>query len=107
MKRLYIAGPCTGLPLSNYPAFHAAAAQLRALGFHVENPADNPPPACGTWLGWMRMAVRQLALCDGVVLLPGWERSKGACAEFRLADDLELPVASLDVALAKWRPACP
>lgn len=105
MKRLYVAGPMTGLPDFNYPAFHSAAAQLRELGFDVENPADNPDPPCGTWQGYMRMAVRQLALCDGVVLLPNWHNSKGARAEFRLASDLMLPAEPLDVALVAWRPA--
>lgn len=33
LKRIYI-----GLPEFNYPAFHAAAAVLRAQGHHVENP---------------------------------------------------------------------
>jgi nucleoside 2-deoxyribosyltransferase len=30
--------------------------------------------------------------CDMVVMLPGWETSKGACAEFAFANWLELPV---------------
>ncbi|MCY1527250.1 hypothetical protein D9M68_623110 [compost metagenome] len=41
MKRIYLAGPMTGLPEFNYPAFHAEAARLRALGYQVENPAEN------------------------------------------------------------------
>ena len=44
MTRVYIAGPMTGLPDFNYPAFNAAAAKLRALGLEVLNPAENPPP---------------------------------------------------------------
>ena len=41
MPRIYLAGPMTGLPEFNYPAFHAEAARLRQLGYHVENPAEN------------------------------------------------------------------
>ena len=92
MKRIYIAGPMTGLPEFNYPAFRAAAERLRALGYDVENPADNPEPTCGSWLGYMRMAVRQLALCDGVALLPGWQNSHGARIEQQLATQLGLMV---------------
>lgn len=100
MNRLYIAGPMTGLPLLNFPAFHAAAAELRAAGYEVENPAENPQPPCGgTWLGYMRMAVAQVATVDAVVLLPGWENSKGARVERDLAVGLGLDVMTLDAAL--------
>lgn len=90
--RLYIAGPMTGLPESNYPAFNAAAARLRALGHTVHNPAENPAPACGTWLGYMRMSLRQIADTDAIVVLPGWADSKGALIEYGLAYDLGLPI---------------
>ncbi|MFJ9993363.1 DUF4406 domain-containing protein [Pseudomonas putida] len=94
-KRVYISGPMTGLPDFNYPAFNAAAADLRAAGVHVENPAENPTPACGTWLGFMRLAVEQISRCDHVVTLPGWEESRGARVEVELARGLGLPVKTL------------
>lgn len=85
----------------NYPAFNDAAARMRARGFHVENPAANPEPACGTWLGYMRMAVAQVAKVDAIVLLPGWEDSKGAQVEYRLAVGLGLQVWPLEFALTR------
>jgi hypothetical protein len=91
-KRIYIAGPMSGLPAMNYPAFHAMALNLRARGLHVENPAENKPPLCDSWLGYMRLAVAQLATCDAVVLLPGWAKSKGACIEHQLAVGLGLEI---------------
>lgn len=96
LHRVYIAGPMTGLPEFNYPAFNAEAARLRALGFDVQNPAENPVPACGTWLGYMRMAVAQLVTCDMVALLPGWWRSRGARIEAVLAWALGLRVTTVD-----------
>lgn len=39
--RIYIAGPMTGLPDFNFPAFNDMAAILRGLGYHVENPAEH------------------------------------------------------------------
>lgn len=92
MKRVYIAGPMTGLPDFNYPAFNRAADALRAKGYHVENPADNPVPPCGTWKGYMLLAIAQLITCDTVALLPGWSDSKGAKVEHQLALDLDLDV---------------
>lgn len=93
-KRIYIAGPMTGLPQFNYPAFNTMAAQLRAEGFEVENPAENPAPACGSWLGYMRLSLAQMVTCDQVTTLPGWEQSKGARIEVELARVLGLPVMS-------------
>jgi hypothetical protein len=101
MKRLYVAGPMTGLPEFNFPAFHAATAQLRSLGFEVENPAENPEPPCSSWLGYMRMAVAQVAKVDAIVLLPGWENSRGARVEYELAVGLGLKVWPLDFALTQ------
>jgi hypothetical protein len=56
-SRVYLAGPMTGLPEFNYPAFNAEAARLRALGYQVENPAENPLPAEAPWHQCMRAAI--------------------------------------------------
>lgn len=93
--KIYIAGPMTGRPEFNYPAFYQAAALLRANGHAVINPAENPAPACGSWLGYMRMSVAQVASVDCVVMLPGWPFSKGARIEYLLAKLLGLGVTSL------------
>ena len=84
--RIYLAGPMTGLPLENYPAFNAEAARLRAIGYHVENPAENPRQ--DSWLAYMRQSIRQMLTCDAVALLPAWKRSKGALLEHGLAISL-------------------
>jgi hypothetical protein len=82
----------TGLPDFNYPAFHAAAAKLRAMGHEVLNPAENPTPPCGTWQAYMRMALAQLVQCEGIALLPGWVDSRGALIERKLAQVLGMRV---------------
>lgn len=89
-KKIYIAGPMTGLPESNYPAFNAAAAKLRALGHEVQNPAENPKR--DSWADYMRLGVAQLVQCDCIVLLPGWSESKGALIERQLAQVLQMDV---------------
>lgn len=90
--RIYIAGPMTGLPNFNYPAFNACAARLRARGLQVENPAETPPSACASWVGWMRLTLAQLLRCDAVHMLPGWQLSRGARIEHDLARGLGLHV---------------
>lgn len=89
-RRVYISGPCSGLPEFNYPAFNREAARLRALGYEVENPAENPEQQ--SWAGYMRLALRQMLTCDEVVLLPGWQHSLGARTEQHIATLLEMPV---------------
>lgn len=76
----------------NYPAFNAAAKTLRELGHVVTNPAENPVPPCGTWLGYMRMSLRQIADVEAVVLMPGYWHSRGASIEKDLAEGLGMPV---------------
>ena len=94
---IYLAGPMSNLPEFNYPAFNAAAKQLRELGFTVENPAENDGGSTGKpWAWYMRRAIKQLVTCDIVVLLPGWEESRGARLERFIAHELGMPVDTLD-----------
>ena len=83
---IYIAGPMSGLPDNNYPAFNAEAARLRAQGYEVRNPAEGPE--CFSWSDYMRMSIRQLVTCDTIRLLHGWEESSGAMLEVYIADRL-------------------
>lgn len=93
ISRVYIAGPMTGIEGFNYAEFNRVAKGLRALGYHVENPAENPEPACGSWAGYMRMAIAQLVQCDEIHMLRGWRQSRGAVIEHRLAFDLGLVIS--------------
>ncbi len=56
------------------------------------NPAENPAPPCGSWGGYMRMAIAQLVQCDTIRLLPGWEDSSGARLEEHIAMRLGMTV---------------
>lgn len=93
MKTIYIAGPMTGLPDFNYPAFNAKASLLRKLGYDVVNPAEfQIPDPAKTWKSYMREAIRQLSRADGIYLLRDWTESKGARLEARIAIDLGMGI---------------
>ena len=91
-RRVYIAGPMTGLPEFNFPLFNSTAALLRAQGWHVENPAEHGLVEGATWEDYLRYDIGRLATCSTVYLLPGWENSKGANLEVHIARTLGLTV---------------
>lgn len=96
---VYLAGPMTGLPELNYPAFNALADKLRKAGIEVSNPAENrwdPRNGIPTWADWMKLAIAQLLTCDEVLLLPGWESSRGAQLERHIAEALGLMINEVD-----------
>lgn len=96
MPRVYLAGPMTGLPDFNYPAFNAEEKRIRALGCMVENPAVNMVYRGSPWETFMRDGIKRLMDCDILALLPGWERSRGANIERNLAITLGMHVVDAE-----------
>lgn len=98
MKRAFIAGPislggtaseeCSTRYRQN---FATTAEHLRSLGCSVENPLEQPEgvdTSHYSWSDWMRLTIGRLMLCDTIVLLPDWEKSKGARLEAMIAGEL-------------------
>jgi hypothetical protein len=102
----YIAGPMTGLPEFNRPAFVTAAAQLRNLGLRVLSPVEGAAHLGddAAWADYLRSGIRQVLDARGVVVLPGWEASRGATLEVHVASRLGLDVVTLDELLARLMP---
>jgi hypothetical protein len=96
MTRIYISGPMTGLPDLNFPAFHAAAARLRAAGYEVVNPAEINPGSDMSWAQCMRADIKALCDCDTIALLPGWMDSSGAHLEMHIAHRLGMAVRGFE-----------
>lgn len=91
-KKIYVAGPMTGLPELNFPAFHRETAWLRAMGKEVVNPAEINADPAAKWEDCMRADIAQLVTCDGIHMLPGWEKSRGATLEHHIAVQLGLAI---------------
>lgn len=92
MKLIYIAGPMTGYPELNFPAFHAEAARLRAMGYTVINPAEVNPDHSMSWHDCMRRDIAELVKCNVIRMLEGWELSEGANLEHHIAGRLGLTI---------------
>lgn len=102
--KLYIAGPITGMKDWNFPAFFEAEAELENLGYSVINPVrsdgntvEEALATVGTlenptekWEFYLRRDLKQLLNCAGIVLLPGWQKSKGARLEVHIAKQLKM-----------------
>lgn len=95
--RIYIAGPMTGLPDFNFPAFNDMAAILRGLGYHVENPAEHGVVEGAEWADYLRYDIARLATCEALVLLPGWRHSRGALLEVHIAKALGIQITFAEV----------
>lgn len=93
---VYLSGPMSGIEAHNFPAFNAAAAKLRALGFTVVNPAEINVDVGASWHECLRKDMAALATCDMLALLAGWENSDGAHLELHVAHRLGMEIVMLE-----------
>lgn len=95
-KTYYIAGPMRGYENFNFQSFDACAAEMREWEHHVISPAEHDreigfDETANTLEGFdlassLLWDMEQIAIhSDGIVLLPGWEKSSGCAAELALA----------------------
>jgi hypothetical protein len=112
--KVYISGPITGHDLDERRATFAAAA--RAVNGELKpslivNPMEvhpdcnyscdfgqlaDQPPYIHTWQCWMKHDIAEMMKCDTMVLLPGWDNSKGSALEHNLAIQLGFKVLHMD-----------
>jgi hypothetical protein len=105
VTRLYLSGPVShGGHLDdrsveqNIAEFHAASKRLRDAGYHVANPAELTEHLAvdEPWEAFMRLDLAAMLECEGVALLPYWQRSRGARLEQHLALELGLDVRTVE-----------
>lgn len=105
-KVVYVAGPMTGLPQFNIPAFRRETARLRAAGYTVVSPEELDSDAIRqealkstdgalalgakiggeTWGDILARDVRVIAdTVDAICVLPDWHKSRGARLEVFVA----------------------
>lgn len=103
---VYLSGPMSGIPHHNILAFDDAAEDLRDRGINVYSPAEMDSPEVreaaldsdgspvGKWEDFLARDIRVVCQPDveSVVVLPGWEGSKGARFEVDVARRLGKPI---------------
>ena len=113
--KLYLAGPMTGIPRFNIPAFDNFSAMLREEGHEVISPSelDDPEDRAAAYASpdggivhyskgktWGDFLARDIKLImdtplDAIAVLYGWEKSKGARFETFTGNAMKgLPVYS-------------
>lgn len=98
---VYVAGPMSGRPDFNYPAFEAAAVALRAKGYRVFSPheIDDDVPGSKPYEWYIEAGLAKLRQCNTVALLPGWEDSKGVSIELKYARGEGMAIFEIEVLL--------
>ena len=117
MERTYIAGPMTGYPLYNFPAFIEAAKYLRDF-YEIVSPVDltinlwlslglildkkdwmncinNSVEKAIDKMAYLRKDLSEIARCDCMVFIEGWKGSEGAAKELKMAQLLNLKLYEL------------
>lgn len=95
---VYIAGPMTGYPDYNAKAFTRAADDLRDVGYEVVSPHEldsnltEAEKATTPWEEFMARDLAEVLRADEVCVLQGWEASKGARLEVKVAQAAGKPV---------------
>jgi hypothetical protein len=109
---IYLCGPMTGHAQFNFPAFHAAADDLRSKGYVVVSPAELDSPAAKKAAeesldgdashyaaneSWGDLLARDVKLIadegiEAIVVLPGWHTSRGAKLETFVARLCGVPI---------------
>jgi hypothetical protein len=93
MSKMYLSGPMDGVEDFNHPLFHRVAAGISSGNFAVCSPAEFfDGDKTRERKEYMREAVKYLLEADTIVLLPGWEESKGARLEAAIATELDLNI---------------
>lgn len=91
--KIYISGKITGKSrLDVETDFSRGVLEVVRDGSVPVNPLQNGVPRWMPWHIHMVVDLIMLLRCDGILMLRGWEDSRGARIENRMAELMEIPI---------------
>lgn len=99
----YLAGPYSGNVPENIRRAQVVAGALRRQRYHLVVPHNENigHESVLDESGWLEEDLILLGICGGIILLPGWENSRGTLGELRLAK-----LKGLRIATASYSEPC-
>jgi hypothetical protein len=121
-KKIYIAGPMSGIPDFNFPAFYQAAAKFEQRGWTVYNPANKEgetlsararksgDPVLAQQDGFnfrevFLWDIDKVIESDAIYMLPGWENSPGARGEHAVAVAMQKHYPEYEIIYGQYKEA--
>jgi hypothetical protein len=91
-KKIYLSGGISGRKYEQVMVqFEQMEYYLKTHGHEVVNPAKFGVDE-RSWEDYMKMSVIEMMSCDAILMLQGWQNSRGATIERNLAWNLNIPV---------------
>lgn len=92
LKTIYISGPISGYDTEERKrAFKEATRVAGKMGYIPVNPMEYQVDGW-TWEAYMRRDIKELMDCDAILMMPGWEQSRGAKLEKDIAERIGMEV---------------
>ncbi len=92
-EKVYISGAIEHLDLEERKkAFQEAERILSSNGYEPINPFNNGVDVNADWREHMKVDIKNLLDCDYILMLKGWELSKGCKLEFDVATSCGIKV---------------
>jgi hypothetical protein len=93
--KIYISGPMSGIENSNFDAFNEFEGKFDPDVVTFENPAKPGHIEGYEWKDYLKLALKMMLECEAVVLIDGWQSSKGCLLELHVAKSLGMRILKI------------